>query len=179
MRRFIRQRKQKVSTRALSVCAQVSLNWQFFCCSFFPPQYALICSLIPHQDNVEKPSEALEIPVFGLVSLSSLIAEMLIQLVSEAVHWVQNVWFWFLFWLSPCFLSGLKCKGWSNPSPLVLCSFLEHKQLLKNAQVELKKSKRKDYYKILGVDKNASEDEIKKAYRKRALMHHPGTHSSP
>ncbi|KAG9474211.1 hypothetical protein GDO78_004491 [Eleutherodactylus coqui] len=50
----------------------------------------------------------------------------------------------------------------------------EHKQFLKNAQLELKKSKRKDYYKILGVDKNASEDEIKKAYRKRALMHHPG-----
>ncbi|XP_048373219.1 dnaJ homolog subfamily C member 7 isoform X1 [Sphaerodactylus townsendi] len=54
----------------------------------------------------------------------------------------------------------------------------EHKQLLKNAQMELKKSKRKDYYKILGVDKNASEDEIKKAYRKRALMHHPDRHSS-
>lgn len=54
------------------------------------------------------------------------------------------------------------------------CLLLEHKQLLKNAQLELKKSKRKDYYKILGVDKNASEDEIKKAYRKRALMHHPG-----
>ncbi|XP_015687705.1 dnaJ homolog subfamily C member 7 isoform X1 [Protobothrops mucrosquamatus] len=53
----------------------------------------------------------------------------------------------------------------------------EHKQLLKNAQMELKKSKRKDYYKILGVDKNASEDEIKKAYRKRALMHHPDRHS--
>lgn len=61
----------------------------------------------------------------------------------------------------------------------MLCSFPEHKQLLKNAQVELKKSKRKDYYKILGVNKNASEDEIKKAYRKRALMHHPGTPCSP
>lgn len=31
----------------------------------------------------------------------------------------------------------------------------------------------KDYYKILGVDKNASQDEIKKAFRKLALEHHP------
>uniref|UniRef100_A0AAR2KPR4 DnaJ homolog subfamily C member 7 n=1 Tax=Pygocentrus nattereri TaxID=42514 RepID=A0AAR2KPR4_PYGNA len=53
----------------------------------------------------------------------------------------------------------------------------EHKHLLKTAQLELKKSKRKDYYKVLGVDKNATEDEIKKAYRKRALMHHPDRHS--
>ncbi len=52
----------------------------------------------------------------------------------------------------------------------------EHKNLLKIAQLELKKSKRKDYYKVLGVGKNATEDELKKAYRKRALMHHPGTY---
>ena len=31
----------------------------------------------------------------------------------------------------------------------------------------------KDYYKILGVDKNADEKEIKKAYRQLARQHHP------
>ena len=50
----------------------------------------------------------------------------------------------------------------------------EVRQLLQQAKLELKKSKRKDYYKILGVSKDANDDEIKKAYRKRALVHHPG-----
>ncbi|XP_034425764.1 dnaJ homolog subfamily C member 7-like isoform X3 [Hippoglossus hippoglossus] len=54
----------------------------------------------------------------------------------------------------------------------------DHKHLLKTAQLQLKKSKRKDYYKVLGVGKNATDDEIKKAYRKRALMHHPDRHSA-
>ena len=31
----------------------------------------------------------------------------------------------------------------------------------------------KDYYKILGVDKNASEKDIKKAFRRLARKHHP------
>lgn len=31
----------------------------------------------------------------------------------------------------------------------------------------------KDYYKILGIEKNASPDEVKKAFKKLALQHHP------
>lgn len=31
----------------------------------------------------------------------------------------------------------------------------------------------KDYYKILGVDRNATDDDLKKAYRKQALKWHP------
>jgi len=32
---------------------------------------------------------------------------------------------------------------------------------------------KRDYYEILGVDRDASEDQIKKAYRKLAMQHHP------
>ncbi|KZC11403.1 DnaJ like protein subfamily C member 7 [Dufourea novaeangliae] len=52
----------------------------------------------------------------------------------------------------------------------------EHKRLLMEAKLAAKKSKRKDYYKILGINKNASTDDIKKAFRKRAMVHHPDRH---
>jgi molecular chaperone DnaJ len=32
---------------------------------------------------------------------------------------------------------------------------------------------KRDYYEVLGIAKNASEDDIKKAYRKMAMKHHP------
>lgn len=47
------------------------------------------------------------------------------------------------------------------------------RQLLQEAERQLKMSTRKDYYKILDIDKSAGEREIKRAYRSLAMIHHP------
>lgn len=44
---------------------------------------------------------------------------------------------------------------------------------LREAKILLKRSKRKDYYKLLGVARDADERQIKKAYREQALRLHP------
>jgi DnaJ family protein C protein 3 len=46
-------------------------------------------------------------------------------------------------------------------------------QLLQKAQIELKRSKTKDYYKVLGLTRDADELQIKGAYRKMIKLHHP------
>ncbi|EWC44034.1 hypothetical protein DRE_01386 [Drechslerella stenobrocha 248] len=44
---------------------------------------------------------------------------------------------------------------------------------IRQAELELKKSLRKDYYKILGIERDATEQQIKKAYRQMAIKWHP------
>ncbi|KAI0030055.1 hypothetical protein K488DRAFT_55061, partial [Vararia minispora EC-137] len=44
---------------------------------------------------------------------------------------------------------------------------------LKKAEAALKRSKTKDYYKILGLPRDCNEIDIKKAYRRESLKHHP------
>lgn len=45
--------------------------------------------------------------------------------------------------------------------------------LMQKAQIALKRSKTKDYYKVLGVSHDADERQIKQAYRKLSKIHHP------
>mmetsp|Transcript_18922 Transcript_18922/g.39385 ORF Transcript_18922/g.39385 Transcript_18922/m.39385 type:complete len:563 (+) Transcript_18922:164-1852(+) len=47
------------------------------------------------------------------------------------------------------------------------------KEAVQKAEVALKQSKTKDYYKILGVSRNADKSEIKKGYKKMAMQWHP------
>mmetsp|Transcript_2600 Transcript_2600/g.2866 ORF Transcript_2600/g.2866 Transcript_2600/m.2866 type:complete len:513 (-) Transcript_2600:220-1758(-) len=49
----------------------------------------------------------------------------------------------------------------------------ELRQLEHEVMQAQKLASRKDYYKILGVDKNADEKTIKKAYKKLAIQYHP------
>lgn len=46
-------------------------------------------------------------------------------------------------------------------------------ELLQKAHTLLKRSKQKDYYKVLGLTRDADEREIKRAFRKLTVQHHP------
>lgn len=49
---------------------------------------------------------------------------------------------------------------------------------MRQAKLELKKSLRKDLYKVLGIDKHADDRSIKKGYKMSAMRCHPDRHAS-
>ena len=47
------------------------------------------------------------------------------------------------------------------------------KAKIKQAKQKEKQARKKDYYKILEIDRNATEQQIKKSYKALALRYHP------
>lgn len=79
-------------------------------------------------------------------------------------------------WLVRCLLAAEKWQDAVNKARDYVNEHQqshELRQLLAEAEKRLKMSLRKDYYKILGVDKNAGDREIKRAYRDLAKQFHP------
>lgn len=62
----------------------------------------------------------------------------------------------------------MRAKGYKSPSKLV-----EKKQKKKISESKGEKKMGVDYYKILGVDRNASSDDLKEAYKNMAMKWQP------
>lgn len=60
-----------------------------------------------------------------------------------------------------------------------ICPKINHKILTKTMNLRSFSGTQEDYYKLLGVEKSSSDKDIKKAYKKLTLQHHPDKGGSP
>ena len=56
--------------------------------------------------------------------------------------------------------------------------FVHHRRHHEKATFEVRKSKRPDYYAILGISRVASVPEVKQAYKQRCMEWHPDRHAN-
>lgn len=56
---------------------------------------------------------------------------------------------------------------------MIIIANSEINKLIEEAKKKEKKAKEKDYYKVLDVPRDSSDEQIKKAYRKLSLKWHP------
>jgi DnaJ family protein B protein 12 len=71
------------------------------------------------------------------------------------------------------FINGKHQNGYRNSSASTAEVLVEHREIVR------KINKTKDFYQILGLEKECTEDDVRKAYRKLSLKVHPDKNKAP
>ncbi|EHL02483.1 putative DnaJ like protein subfamily C member 3 [Glarea lozoyensis 74030] len=134
------------------------------------------------KDDVKELKESGIIPENAPNTLEGRVVEMVCEAYFEAIPWCDQALTYYEHSLHGLMSQAQRHMEADNFEAAIetLNTAKEHhpsaqqlNQLLHNAQVELKRSKTKDYYKVLGVPRDADELQIKGAYRRMVKAHHP------